>query len=874
MFVSIKSWLKALYEWTVMERPRMVLAVVFLAAIAMALGLPNFKLDASADSLTLEHDRDIDYFREITKRYQSGDFLVVTYSPKAELFSDESIETLAALRKELSQVEGVDSINSMLDVPLLYSPKMNLAELGEESRTLMTEGVDRKLAKQEFLASPVYRDMLLSPDGRTTALLLNIAVDNQYLELVNTRDQLRVKRDAGELDEEGLNDLATITQTFLDYRTNSETRAHARVDEVRLIIDRYRGSAQMFLGGVSMITADMINFIQRDLIVFGAGIILFIILTLVLIFKQVRFVVLPLTVCLLSVLMMLGWLSWVDWRLTVISSNFVALLLIIALAITIHLVVRYREFHREYPSWTQRELVMETVRAMARPCMYSALTTIVAFVSLVVSDIRPVIDFGWMMTIGLTLALLLAFVVLPAGLLLLPKGEAKDKGDDSAALTLRFSGLAENHGNWVLTASLVAALISAWGISRLEVENRFIDYFHSSTEIYQGMSVIDENLGGTTTLDILLDVDRMPDSAGLPFASNVGEDDPFAEADPFDEPDPFQAPEPYAEEDPFGEEDPFSEQNPSARSTTSYWFTMAGLSEIEQLHDYLESRPEIGKVQSLATAFKVARDINGAKLNDFELAILRQSLPKDIGDFIVTPYLSVENNQARITLRAKESNPDLRRSQLVEDIRQFAVNEVGLKPEQVQFTGMLVLYNNMLQSLFRSQIVTLGAVFIGIMFMFLVLFRSMSIAIIAILPNMLAASVVLGGMGITGVPLDMMTITIAAITVGIGVDHAIHYIHRFKQEFQRDRNYVASMHRSHASIGRAMYYTSITIIVGFSILALSKFIPSIYFGLLTSLAMFTAIVASLTLLPKLMLMAKPFGPEAVGEAEGELASAS
>jgi len=870
MFVSIKSLLKALYEWTVMERPRMVLAFVFLAAIAMALGLPNFKLDASADSLTLEHDRDIDYFREITKRYQSGDFLVVTYSPNAELFSDDSINTLVSLRAELEKVAGVESINSMLDVPLLYSPKMELAELGEVSRTLMTEGVDRALAKQEFLSSPVYRDMLLSPDGRTTALLLNIAVDNQYLELVNTRDQMRVKRDAGELDEEGLNDLATITQTFLDYRTSSEALAHVRVDEVRSIIDRYRGSAQMFLGGVSMITADMINFIQRDLIVFGAGIILFIIITLVLIFRQVRFVVLPLAVCLLSVLMMLGWLSWVDWRLTVISSNFVALLLIIALAITIHLVVRYREFHRDYPEWTQRELVMETVRAMARPCMYTALTTIVAFVSLVVSDIRPVIDFGWMMTIGLSLALLLAFVVLPAGLLLLPKGKAKDKGDDSAALTLRFSGLAENHGNWVLTASLVAALISAWGISRLEVENRFIDYFHSSTEIYQGMSVIDENLGGTTTLDILLDVDMTPSPADLPFASNVAEDDPFAEADPFDEPDPFQAPEPYAEEDPFGEEDPFSEQNPSSRSTTSYWFTMAGLSEVEQLHDYLEARPEIGKVQSLATAFKVARDINGSKLNDFELAILRQSLPSDIGDFIITPYLSVENNQARITLRAKESNPDLRRSKLVEEIRQFAVDEVGLKPEQVQFTGMLVLYNNMLQSLFRSQIVTLGAVFIGIMLMFLILFRSMKIAIVAILPNMLAASVVLGGMGITGVPLDMMTITIAAITVGIGVDHAIHYIHRFKQEFRIDRNYVASMHRSHASIGRAMYYTSITIIIGFSILALSKFIPSIYFGLLTSLAMFTAIVASLTLLPKLMMMTKPFGPGAGGESKDEL----
>ena len=861
MLASVKSVLKLIYESIVIDRPRMALALVLLVAIAMAVGLPNFKLDASADSLTLEHDNDIDFFREITKRYQSGDFLVVTYQPHSDLFSDSAINTLKSLREELAAVEGVVSVNSLLDVPLLYSPIMALSEITSDTRTLLDADVDRALAKKEFLNSPIYKDMLLSPDGKTTAILLNIEVDNHYIELVRARDGLRARRDQGMLNEEETRELMDVTQAFLDYRTATEARGHERVAKVRSIVAAYRGEADLFLGGVTMITADMIDFIRRDLVVFGIGIVAFLVITLAVIFRQWRFVFLPLSVCLLSVLIMLGWLSWVDWRLTVISSNFVALLLIITLAITIHLVVRYREFHREYPDWSQRQLVMATVAAMARPCMYTALTTIVAFASLVVSDIRPVIDFGWMMVIGLTLALMLAFVVLPAGLLLLPKGEVKDSGDGSAAFTLRFSRIAERHGSWVLAVSLAAALVSAWGISRLEVENRFIDYFDKSTEIYQGMTVIDENLGGTTTLDILLDVDMNPMGSDMLFAGIQGgdEDDPFAEADPFDEPDPFQAPEPYAEEDPFGEEDPFSEQNPSAHPTSSYWFTLAGLDEIEQLHDYLESRPEIGKVQSLATAYKVARDINQAKLNDFELALLRQELPVEISDLIIAPYLSVENNQARISLRAKETDPNLRRAELVDEIRKFVVEEMGLKPEQVHFTGMLVLYNNMLQSLFKSQIVTLGAVFIGIMLMFLILFRSLSIAFIAIIPNILAASVVLGGMGITGVPLDMMTITIAAITVGIGVDHAIHYIHRYKQEFAIDRNYVAAMHRSHASIGRAMYYTSITIIVGFSILALSKFIPSIYFGLLTSLAMFTAILGSLTLLPKLILMVKPFG---------------
>lgn len=849
------SILQALFQRSVIERPKISLAVVLLCALILAAGLPNFKLDASADSLTLEHDRDVDYFREIFSRYQSGDFLVITYTPKADLFSDSALQTLTELRDELSLIEGVSGVQSILDVPLLYSPVRTLGEIKASPRTLLTPGVDREQAKREFHDSPIYRDMILSPSGQTTALLLSIAVDNRYIELVRKRDALRYLRDDKGLTAVQEKELVKATQEFLDYRTAAESRAHNRVTQVRQVVDNYRDHAELFLGGVTMITADMIDFIKSDLVVFGIGILLFIVLTLWVIFREARFVFLPLTVCLLAVLMVLGWLSWIDWRLTVISSNFVALLLIMTLAINIHLVVRFRELHSQNPTWSRGQLVTQTVRFMARPCLYSALTTIVAFVSLVVSDIRPVIDFGWMMTIGLSLALLLSFVVLPAGLMVLPLGEAKDKGDNSAALTVRFSQFAEKRGLMLVALSVLTAAVSVFGISRLEVENRFIDYFHESTEIYQGMSVIDQNLGGTTTLEIILD------AAEPEVAVDMGVDDPFSEADPFDEADPFEEPVPLAQEDPFAEEDPFSEHSTETSTVTpmqSYWFTSAGLDEITQLHQYLESREVIGKVQSLSTAYTVASDINGSKLNDFELAVLRQSLPAEVNSFLIEPYLSAENNQTRITLRARETDPNLRRAQLIEDIRNYAINDIGLKPEQVHFTGMLVLYNNMLQSLFKSQIVTLGAVFIGIMLMFLVLFRSLSIAIIAIIPNMLAASVVLGGMGLAGIPLDMMTITIAAITVGVGVDHAIHYLHRYKREYAIDGDYVAAMHRSHASIGRAMYYTSVTIIIGFSILALSMFIPSIYFGLLTALAMFAAILGSLTLLPKLILWVRPF----------------
>jgi hypothetical protein len=184
---------------------------------------------------------------------------------------------------------------------------------------------------------------------------------------------------------------------------------------------------------------------------------------------------------------------------------------------------------------------------------------------------------------------------------------------------------------------------------------------------------------------------------------------------------------------------------------------------------------------------------------------------------------------------------------------------MGLQNEQVHLTGMLVLYNNMLQSLFHSQIQTVGVVFLAIMLMFVVSFRSFMLAVIAIIPNLVAAILVLGLMGWMKIPLDIMTITIAAIVIGIAVDDAIHYVHRFKKEFRSDCSYWTSVKRCHESIGLAMYYTSIIITLGFTILALSNFKPTIYFGLLTGFSMLVAMIANLTLLPILIVWLKPMG---------------
>ena len=839
-----------LYDKIILQNPWTAIIVVFVLAIIMALGLPNFKLDASADSLTLEHDDDLNFSREVVQRYGSDNFLIVTFSPsQGVLFDQNNLDILAALRKDLLQIEGIESVLSMLDVPLLYSPKIDITDLTGELNTLMSEGVDKQLAKTEFLSSPIYKDVILSADGNTTGMMATLNLDETYLQLVSKRDSLRLLRDTTGLSAQQEIQLQEVSAEFLNYRTAKAEVDHKRVAQIRELIEDYRDRATIFLGGPDMITADMITFIKSDLTVFGAGILVFIIATLALIFRRIRFVVLPLITCALCLVIILGFLSWIDWRLTVISSNFVLLLLIITLALTIHLIVRYRELQSNNPESNQHKLVSQTVISMAKPCLYTVLTTIVAFTSLVVSDIRPVIDFGWMMTMGISLALVIAFIIIPAGMVLLGKGPHTSLQDNSSAFTAKFAWLTEHYGTLILLTALSLAALSAYGISKLEVENRFIDYFRSDTEIYRGMETIDTALGGTTPLDIIIQAPVFDE----PTINDIEE---FESTD-----DDYFLDDDYAFEDEYGDMEEELAQDDASSLAESYWFSSAGLADLEKLQTFIDAQPEVGKVNSLVQLYAVARDLSNRDLNDLEIAIMRQSLSDEIYQQMVAPYLLEDIDEARIQLRAMETGGQLRRAELLEKIHQYAIDEVGIAPENIRFTGILVLYNNMLQSLYKSQIVTLGAVFIGIMIMFLVLFQSVKISIIAILPNFLAAGIVLGSMGIFGIPLDMMTITIAAITVGIGVDHAIHYLTRFKREFSLDSNYIGAMHRAHASIGQALFYTSITIIAGFSILALSNFIPSVYFGLLTGLAMLAALLGSMTLLPQLIIISKPFGAD-------------
>jgi predicted RND superfamily exporter protein len=808
-----------------------VLAVVSLLAFQGR----RFRLDASAETLVLENDEDLRYARQINSRYGQQDFLILTYTPKDTLFSPDTLATLARLRGELNSLERVVSVSSIFDVPLLGSPPVSLKEVSADLPTLESPGIDINQAGIELSESPLCRDLLLSSDSQTTALLVNFSDDEIYRSLVEDRNELRQKQESGSIIPAERSELKRAEQRLREHRDTMRFRRHQDIAAIRTIMDNYRRDADLFLGGVSMIADDMVSFIKSDLKIFGFGVLLFLILTLGIIFRAKRWILLPMLCCVVSAICMIGLLGWLGWEVTVISSNFISLQLIITMAITVHLIVRYRELLARKPDAPNRELIFETIRLKLKPCVYTVLTTIAGFGSLVLCDIRPVIAFGWMMIVGLVVSLIVTFILFPAVLILVPKGKPPARRVWRFSLTSILARFTEGHGVLIIGISALALVLSVIGISRLEVENCFIDYFGRDTEIYKGMKVIDERLGGTTPLDVIVEFDGPELPAAAPEPAAAQSDDEFNEFDEFDE----------FEEDGSGEK---------------YWFTSEKMARIKAVHYYLENFRETGKVMSLATMMSIMEKANkGKPLDSLELALLYYEAPEEIKNLLIKPFVSVEHDQVRFWVRVRDSDKTLRRNELLKKIRADMTGTLEFDPERVHLTGLLVLYNNMLQSLFGSQTLTLGITVMVLTGMFLVLFRSLKIAVIAMVPNVLPIALVLGIMGWLNIPLDMMTITIAAISLGIAVDDTIHYIHRFKHEFQTDHKYLPTMHRCHGSIGHAMYYTSVTIIIGFSILTLSNFMPSVYFGLLTGLAMLVALLAALTLLPRLLILGKPFG---------------
>ena len=749
--------------------PKTVLFFVAGLLILSSFNLKDFKLDASSDSLVLESDDDLKYYREVSADYSSSDFLIVIFEPKEELFSKKVISQVRSMVDSFTEIEGVESVLSYLDAPLLFSPKMPMTELVDNLRTLEDEGVDLSLAKKEFQSSPLYTELLTDSTGEFTALQLLLEPSTEYDQAINKRYEILEEKD-NELA------LALINEQIKSLNTDASIKRDKLIASTREVIASYEDFGNVYLGGTAMIASDMISFIKSDLRYFALGVLIMFIITLGAIFKKARWVAMPLASSGFVALFVIGLLGLMDWRVTVVSSNFISLLLIITISLTIHLIVRYQEISELHKERNQKELVSLTIEQMLKPCFYTALTTIIAFASLGVSEIKPVIDFGRMMVAGIFFAFLFAFTLVPAVMVTFFSKDSDSK-DFSKGITLIFSNFTSNNAKAVITIAISLLVLSYIGISKLTVENRFIDYFKSSTEIYKGMELLDQKLGGTAPLDIVLN-----------------------------------APSDWAiEEEGFDDDFGFEEDLGSANG---YWWNTISINKLEEVHDYVESLPEIGKVLSVASGIKVARELNdGEELSELDLALVKNMLPEDIKDSLLSSYISQDENQVRISARVLESSYGLNRNELLEQISNTLEGDYGFSKEEYRLTGLAVLYNNMLQSLFDSQIGTISIVFSVIFIMFLILFRSFYLSIIGIVPNLLAAGVVLGSMGLMSIPLDIMTITVAAISVGMAVDNTIHYIHRFKVEFRETGLYKQSMINSHSTIGRAMLYTSLTIIL-------------------------------------------------------------
>ena len=815
------------YSIFVVKNPLKVLFSVLIVVLIALQGITNFKLDASSDALVLEGDESLKKYRENEKEFGDSSFLIVTFKPQYELFSDQSLNQLSQIEKELSELDGVDSVLSLLDAPIFFQPKVGLTEVADNLKDLTSDGIDFIQAKKEIINNPIYRDLIISKDGSTTAMQIVLQGNNEYDALISDRykilDILKSKEPITFEDKTKLqSELTTINKRISELNDNESTFNTTLVSQIRSILDLHRNNATLYLGGPAMITSDMMEYIRSDLVIFGVAVASIFAIMLYLFFGNIKFVVLPISNAFLTTFVTAGFLGYMDWKISVVSSNFIALLLILTISLTVHVLVKINELSAELED--NKKSLIDAVEQMFLPCFFAALTTAVAFLSLLLGDLKPVIEFGKMMAFGISIAFIFTFSFLPSSISLIKKIKSKDYLS-LHNITNSILLISKNNATLIyLTFGLVFCIL-LFGTTRLVVENRFIDYFDEETEIHQGMLEIDKNLGGTATLDIIIKEPQFSVSDDLI-------------------------------EDEFFDDSLFDDENSNA---SGYWWNVYSLAQLEEIHDYLDSLPEIGKVLSVASGIKLARMINdGEDLNDLELALLRSVLPEDIRETLLYSYINKDDSVVRISTRVNESADNLNRNELLKKINNDLITKFNLTEDRFEITGLAVLYNNMLQSLFQSQIGSLLVVFSVIALMLLLIFKSFKIMIIGLIPNIFVATSVVGILGLMKIPLDIMTITVAAISVGMAVDNTIHYIYRYKKEMKITHSVEMALQNAHTTTGRAIFYTAATIASGFSILALSNFFPTQLFGIFTALAMLIAFISSLSLLPNLLVKFKVF----------------
>ena len=807
----------------ILKKPLLTLSIIIAVIAGLSPYLQNISIDASPDSLLLESDPDLKFYREVHSEYGTDEFIVVGFKPDEDLFAPASIAYVSQLTETLLAIDKIDNVTSIATVPLLQQARRMDAEGVSHFKLLNDEDIDINLVRKEFTSSALYASNLVSSTGKATAIIANIkmntALDSLLQQKYSLLEQLQQRAD----DDALLAAMESLNEQLLVQRNITGKDYELALQQIRQVINQQGDAGVFYLAGAPLISNDIKTFIKNDIIVFGISILAIMFIVLYLFFRRLSWVLLSLGCAFLNVMLVAGLIGLLELQLTLISANFVALLIIFSITLSIHVIIRYQEICSLNPDSDNNIVV--ALQQIFTPCSYMIATSAIAFLSLIASDIQPVIYFGLIMVLGLICAFTITFTALPALIKLIKPKIIDFKSDRSSSLLNSLLNIILANQRVTSMVLLAIVVFSTFGITQITVENRFIDYFKSNTDIHQGLVFVDQELGGTVPLEIMLD------------APPVSDDQEWLEDDEFSD---------YLDE----EEDSFTQQ--------SYWYNRQGINKIQAIHEYLESHKQVGKVLSIHSTAEVMREVaNGETLEDFHLALIYNMVSAEIKDILINPYISSNGDQARIVARIKDSDHSLIRNELLTQINNDINENLLAEGETVRLTGISVLYNNVLQSLYQSQILTLSTVFVCILVMLLFLFRSIPLALIGTIPNVFTALFILGSMGLFKIPLDIMTITIAAITIGIGVDYAIHYIHRYRKEIQADADHSAAIHTVQTTVGKALYYTSITITLGFVVLVSSNFMPSIYFGMFTSLAMVISLLATFTIIPILLNTFRP-----------------
>ena len=797
---------------TILKYPKQILfccILFFFISLFYAIKLP---IDASSESLILENDKDFKIYEEILQDYQTKDFLILAFIPKdGDVFSNHSLQILQKITQDIKKIPQVQDTLSILNAPLLKStPNLELQEILKINPTLLSKQTDKNLAKNEILNHPFYTQNIISKNAKTAGILIYLKEDIKLKELTQLKNTANTK-------EEKQN----IQNLIHTHKQNSQIHNAQTIQALKSLKEQYIAEGKVYLGGIMLIASDMIDYVKSDLITYGTALSIILALMLWIFFRHIYFVALSFCVCLFSLVVSSGIFSFFGYQITIVSSNYVSLLLIISVSLIVHLIVSYLEFYEKFPKASQKNLVYAVMLNKASPSFFAVLTTIIGFLSLVFSKILPIIHLGIIMSIGVSVALIFTFMLFGAILVILPKPQkVKDLPKWHHIFLLKCANLATNKPKLIYAISFLCIAFSIYGIMNLKVENSFVNYFKDDSEIKQGLLTIDQDLGGTIPLEIIIN-----------FQDKSSKDSSLSDF-----------------------ENEFEEEFNVLEQQDSYWFDSQKLRIAEKIHTYLANKEYIGSILSLHSLSMLVGSL-GLGADDFTIAFLYKNSPQNLKNQLFTPYANIAKNQMRFVFRTFDSNPNLKRNLFIHEIQNDLTTLLQNESVTFKINGMMVLYNNLLQSLIASQVDTLSLVIGAIFLVFVLIFRSFKLSVIALLTNLIPLGAIFGFLGISGIPLDLMGITIAAICLGIGVDDVIHYIHRYKEEL-KSHSIKQAIIRSHSSIGNAMYYTTLIIVVGFCAMMTSNFIPTIYFGLLTTLVMLLMLAGSLILLPTFLITLK------------------